>query len=90
MKFEYHLTQQDDYTDISVFYEDNGSDESWSMDFDRDMQSFEIGGPWYHYSPSSKLTYEPVAWDDLPERVQQHFNKYLRRAKTILILGDSK
>ncbi len=96
MKFKYHLVQQDDYTDISVFYDDVDGDgdvdgdESWSMDLDRDMQSFEIGGPWYYYSPSSKYTYEPIEWHDIPTRVQDHFNKHLRRAKTILILGDSK
>lgn len=87
MKFEYHLTQQDDYTDISVFYDD--SDESWTMDLDRDMRSFEIGGPWYHYSKSKAYTYEPIEWHDIPTRVQDHFNKYLRKAKTILILGGN-
>jgi hypothetical protein len=88
MKFEYELTQQDDYTDISVYFDDG--DESWCMDISRDMVELTINPPAYQYSRSSTYNYEPIAWDDLPERVQQHFNKYLRRAKTILILGGDK
>lgn len=87
MKFEYDLTYQDDYIDISVFYDDK--DESWCMDISRDMIELTIDEPAYFYSSSREYTYEPIAWDDLPERVQQHFNKHLRKAKTILILGDN-
>jgi hypothetical protein len=88
MRFDYTLSQQDDYTDISVYFDDG--DESWCMDISRDMVELTINPPAYQYSRSSTYNYEPIAWDDLPERVQQHFNKHLRKAKTILILGDSK
>jgi hypothetical protein len=88
MKFDYELTQQDDYTDISVFYDDG--DESWCMDLSRDMVELTIDPPAYYHSPAGKYPYEPIVWDALPDRVQDHFNKYLRKAKTILILGDSK
>lgn len=89
MKFEYYLNEAlDDYVDMSVYYDEGKA--SWCMDMSRDLQTLTIGEPSYCYSPDQNSTYDAVQWVDIPKHIQDHFDKYRNKAKTILILGDSK
>lgn len=88
-EFNYYLNEAlDDYVDISVYYDEGGA--SWCMDMTRDLRDFVIFEPTYCYSPDSETSYYEVKWSDIPKHIQEYFDKYRNKAKTILILGDSK
>lgn len=88
-EFEYYLNEAlDDYVDMSVYYDEGEA--SWCMDMSRDLQTLTINEPSYCYSPDSQTSYYEVAWVNVPKHIQEYFDKYRDRAKTILILGDSK
>ena len=88
-EFDYYVNEAlDDYVDMSVYYDEAGA--SWCMDMTRDLQTLTINEPSYCYSPDSETSYAEVAWVNVPKHIQEYFDKYRDRAKTILILGDSK
>lgn len=89
MEFEYYLNEAlDDYVDMSVYYDEGGA--SWCMDMSRDLQTMTINEASYCYSPDSQTSYYEVQWKNIPKHIQDHFDKYRDKAKTILILGDTK
>ena len=88
-EFEYYINAAlDDYIDMSVYYDEGEA--SWAMDISRDLQTHVIGEPSYCYSPDSNSTYDGIEWVDIPKHIQEYFDKYRDRAKTLLILESTK
>ena len=85
MKFEYDMSETDDYVDIWVPFSVRKRD--WEMHMYRNLETMAISEPRYSYSPNNAEPFDEV--ERIPKRVQRYFDAAMPKAKTLLILGSN-